>query len=159
MEDVVGFTEKQRKWFLERDNHQCQMFRYVRGKWVQCPNKTKLQVHHLIPRGWCKEHLPKTFPLNGSQNGICLCTSCHVGLLGVHPDTQKAKVAYRNGDKNAFTTMRVEREKLNSQGIPYWNTQWDWLFQRRIKKNNLKMLRRKPYPQNGNRDLNGRIRG
>lgn len=157
MEEVVGFTKKQREWFIERDK-QCQMFFYLNGKWKQCPNKTNLQVHHIIPRGWSKKHMPVNFPVNGSMNGICLCKSCHVGINGVHPDTYEASLEYRKGDKQAYDKMREKRRTLNNKGIPYWNTQHDWLFNRRVKKNNLRMLKVRSYPMNGNRGNNGRIK-
>lgn len=155
-EEVVGFTKKQREWFKERDK-QCQMFFYRNGRWEQCPNKSNLQVHHIIPRYWASKHLPSTFPINGSQQGICLCTSCHVGINGVHPDTYKAREEYRKGDKLAYVKMKDHRKTLTFKGIPYWNTQWDWLFQRRIKKLNLKMLKTRPYPTNSRRGNNGRL--
>lgn len=155
-DEVVGFTQKQRQWFLERDQ-KCQMFFYRNGKWEQCPTKSNLQVHHVIPRGWASLHLPKSFPVNGSQNGICLCRSCHVGISGVHPDTYQALQEYRGGNKLAYVEMRTKRKALNGQGIPYWNTNFDWLFQRRIKKLNLKMLNVRPYPTNSRRGNNGRL--
>lgn len=155
-EEVVGFTKSQREWILERDGNQCQMFFYRNGKWQQCPNRSNLQVHHIIPRGWSREHMPKDFPVNGSQNGICLCRVCHVAKFGVHPDTYEALMEYHKGDKKAYVRMMEMRRELNMQGIPYWNTRFDWLFNRRVKKNNLRMLRKKKYPTNGNRGNNGR---
>lgn len=154
---VVGFTKKQRDWIKQRDGNRCQMFTYRNGKWVQCPVTVGLQVHHIIPRGWAEKHLPEGFNLNSSVNGICLCGFHHVGKSSVHPDTYKAKLAYQAGNKDAYREMSERRKVLNEQGIPYWNTQFDWLFQRRIKKLNLKMLKTKPYPTNSRRGNNGRL--
>lgn len=156
-EEVVGFTAKQRRWFLERDEHQCQ-FRYFRnGKWVRCRATRGLQIHHIIPRGWSKVHMPKHFPVNGSLNGITLCARHHVGRDSVHPDTHEAKMQYNRGNKNSFKDMMDKRKRKNQRGIPYWNTQWDWMFTRIVKKQTARFARVKPYPENGNRGNNGRL--
>ena len=153
---IVGFTQGQRDWFHERDGHRCQ-FRWFNGiKWVQCKNTTKLQVHHIVPRGWAGKHLPSNFQLNGSMNGILLCTEHHVGRNGVHPDTFQANLNYRKGDKQAYEEMMSARKKLNLRGEPYWETKWDWQFQRTARKNTLRFIRAHPYPENGNRGNSGR---
>lgn len=41
---AVGFTDAQRRWFHDRDEHRCQMRWVVNGKWVRCKN-TVLEVH------------------------------------------------------------------------------------------------------------------
>lgn len=156
MSEVVGFTDKQREWIKERDGNRCQMFEYVRGKWVQCPNRTHLEVHHILPRGWCTLHMPKNFNINGCYNGITLCKAHHVSEIGVHPDTAEALKKYRSGNKNAFHEMMDARRVLNERGIPYWNTTWDWLFNRRVKKNTLRMLVKRRYPTNSKRGNTGR---
>lgn len=156
MEEVVGFSPKQREWFLERDGHRCQHRHFNGLKWVQCPVTTGLQVHHIIPRGWAIMHLPPSFPINGANNGITLCAFHHVGKSSVHNDTFVAQEAYRQGDKEAYSKMRQRRKELNLQGVPYWNPQWDWMFNRIVKKLNVSFLRKNPYPQNGKRGLNGR---
>lgn len=153
---VVGFTDLQRKWFLERDGHRCQ-FRYFNGiSWVQCKNTSGLQVHHIVPRGWSSLHLPANFQLNGSMNGITLCCEHHVGKNGVHPDTFQANAKYRKGNKGAYEEMMSERKTLNKRGEPYWNTKWDWQFARICRKNTLRFIRAHPYPDNGNRGNTGR---
>lgn len=156
MEEVVGFSPKQREWFLERDGHRCQHRHFNGFKWVQCQVTSGLQVHHIIPRGWARNHLPKTFPVNGANNGITLCEFHHVGKGSVHHDTFLARQAYQEGNKNAYNEMSARRKELNEKGEPYWNTRWDWMFNRVVKKKNVSFLRKHPYPQNGKRGLNGR---
>jgi len=157
MQEVTGFTDNQRKWFHERDNNRCQ-FRWFNGlKWMQCGETKHLQIHHILPRGFAKMHMPKNFQLNGSMNGICLCVNHHVGSNGVHPDTYLAKQSYNNGDKQAFEKMMEARAKLNRAGQVYWNSKWDWQFIRIARKNTLKFIRAHPYPANGNRGNTGRI--
>lgn len=157
MEEVVGFTQKQREWFLARDGNRCQFHFYNGRKWVRCKNTTRLQVHHILPRGWARVHLPKNFQLNGSMNGITLCEEHHVGVDSIHPDTFKARLNYRAGDKKAFDTMMDNRNKLNLQGIPYWRTNWDWMFYRISRKATLKYIRKNPYPVNNSRGNTGRV--
>lgn len=158
MQEVVGFTRKQREWILERDGHRCQ-FRWFNGiKWVQCKETEGLEVHHIIPRGWAIYHMPHNFHLNGAMNGISLCGHTHhCGLEGVHPDTAKARKAYYEGNHNAFKEMMEERARMNQAGQPYWVTKWDWMLSRLARKNSLKFMRAHPYPENGNRGNTGRI--
>lgn len=156
MEEVVGFTQLQRDWFKARDQNRCQ-FHYFNGlRWVRCSATTGLQIHHILPRGWAKKHMPVSFQLNGSMNGITLCENHHVGKQGVHPDTFEAKKNY-GADKQAFDKMMAHRRTLNDKGIPYWETRWDWMFQRITRKATLKFIRANPYPANGNRGNTGRL--
>jgi hypothetical protein len=101
--------------------------------------------------------MPYDFPVNGCRNGITLCRYHHVGKGSIHQDTYEALVAYQGGDEEAFEEMMANRKALNEQGIPYWNTQWDWMFNRLVQKNNLAFLRSNPYPANGNRGNTGRL--
>lgn len=155
--EVVGFTQRQREWFLARDGHRCQ-FRYFDGKkWVRCKETRNLQVHHIMPRGFARLHMPLNFQLNGSMNGITLCVNHHVGQFGIHPDTFMAKMGYNDGNPNAFKDMMVARASLNKLGQPYWDTRWDWMFARIARKATLRYIRAHPYPANGNRDNTGRL--
>lgn len=156
-DSVVGFTSKQREWFLSMFGHRCQFRWYDGKKWVQCTEVTRLQIHHIIPRGWAKLHMPRNFQLNGSMNGIALCENHHVGRNGVHPDTFTAKMKHRSGNRGAFDEMMEARRKLNLQGIPYWNTRWDMQFSRITRKAVLRYIRAHPYPANGNRGNTGRL--
>lgn len=157
MEKVQGFSEIQRQWFLLRDG-QCQFHYVLNGKWVRCPIKAKLQIHHVIPRGWANMHYPKDFPLNGASNGIALCEHHHIGKGSVHPDTYEAWCAYHMGNKNAYHEMMEKRYELNSKGIPYWDTQWDFMFARIIQKLNVSFLRTHPYPHSGKYGNTGRAK-
>lgn len=150
---AVGFTPKQRRWFLERDNHQCMFWFFRGGKWVRCPRKSNLQIHHLTPRGYASLHYPVTFELNGASNGLSLCPMHHVAtnytgdpIFVVHPDTEVARIAYIGGDKDAYKKMMDARRKLNEAGLPYWNTTWDHMFHRLVEKANARYLPGHPYP-------------
>lgn len=160
MDTVVGFTNAQREWFILRDGG-CQFhwFDLAKMRWVRCPSKTDLQVHHIVPRGWATMHLPVSFQLNGSHNGICLCKYHHVGKGSVHPDTYEALLKYQAGNKNAYKQMMEARRLLNEQGTPYWCTKWDWMFSRIARKATAKFVKTHPYPINGNRGNTGRVGG
>lgn len=157
MNEIVGFTQNQRKWFLDRDEHRCQFHSFNGIKWVRCKHTNNLQVHHIVPRGWAGMHLPHNFQLNGSMNGITLCEEHHVGKFSVHPDTFVARVKYNSGNKNAYREMMDERKAKNLKGTPYWDTRWDWMFNRVARKATLKFARVRPYPVNGNRSNTGRV--
>lgn len=142
---VKGFTAAQRRWILRRDLFQCQFLTYDtnRHTWALCSEKSGLQVHHILPRGWVKLHLPHMMgddSVNAKENGITLCGYHHVGensepldLYVIHPDNWIAKQAYRLGNKNAYQDMMALRVLLNETGTPYWNTRWDWMLIRRAK--------------------------
>jgi len=160
MEEVVGFTEKQRRWFIEMAGGQCEAYHFniLKFKWERCKNRNRLQVHHIIPRGWAKLHMPKNFNLNGAMNGIVLCElGCHCGSRGVHPDVAEAHEKYRKGHHQAFDEMMKKRAELNRKGIPYWSTRYDFLYSRIARKRTLRVIKAHPYPANGNRGNTGRI--
>lgn len=164
MEEVAGFTKKQREWFLQRDGHRC-MFRWknASGNWVRCAETVGLQIHHIVPRGWARENLGLEFEVNSPYNGITLCKVHHVGWkMGrdfqncVHTDNETARLAFKHGNRSAYRQMHDYRVGLCRKGNPYWNTRFDWMFNGMAKKHtdNFKV----PYPQNGNRYMNGRVR-
>ena len=112
MQEVAGFTQKQRLWFLERDGNRCMWYDKILGVWVRCKGNTELQIHHIVPRGWARENMGLDFPVNSSDNGITLCRKHHVGwYMGhqykncVHTDNEATRIAYSNGDKSAYQKM------------------------------------------------------
>ena len=164
MEEVVGFTQKQRDWFINRDGGQCTFHFAKVGIWIRCKNRSHLEVHHRIPRGWALMHLPKDFPVNGATNGVTLCSGHHNGYRAngdyrfvVHSDTEEARLRYRQ-DKESYRKMGLARRQKNEVGQPYWNTNYDWMFERWILKHNVRFLRLFPYPDNGHRGVNGRLK-
>lgn len=168
MEEVVGFTKNQKTWFLARSASsnngvpRCEAYHFnvFRFRWERCASTKNLEIHHCIPRGWSRLHMPLSFQLNGSMNGIVLCRDgCHCGKNGVHPDTYEARMQYRDGDSDAFNKMMRKRKALNLKGVPYWDTKYDWMFARIVRKATLKFIRANPYPANGNRGNTGRLQG
>lgn len=169
MEEVVGFTQNQRNWLLARDGQRCLFYVFVKGIWQRCKNTQHLQAHHILPRGWALLHLPKDFEVNSSANGIILCRENHIGyrmngedaIYVIHRDTELARVNYST-DKSSFAKMKTNRKALNERGIPYWETRWDWMFNRLAKRNNLLYAGKFPndlYPMNGRRGNTGRLIG
>ena len=165
MDTVPGFTARQRQWFIGRDNNQCTFHIWKSGVWVRCKNTPKqisLDVHHIVPRGWSLYHLGKGFAVNGPMNGITLCKIHHRGYqFGdgtyiIHPDTEVARLSYAT-NKDSFNKMTEDRRLLNEKGIPYWNTNWDWMFQRWVKRHTLSYIVGHPYPDNQRRSRNGSL--
>jgi len=165
---VVGFTQNQRAWFLRRDGNRCQFHFRVAGVWVRCKNTDHLQIHHIVPRGWAAKHFPHKFPINGPMNGIALCKMHHVGYgvdpedkyetqFVVHPDIEVARRRYVKGqDPNSYEEMQDVRRELNEGGLPYWNTMWDWMFNRIANLQTLRFARKEEYPENRRRGRTGR---
>ena len=162
-EEVVGFSERQRSWFLLRDGGRCAFYIPFLGFWRRCRNTRDLQIHHVVARGYAKRHYPTDFPVNGANQGVSLCKSHHCGYLAdgdyrfvVHPDVEEARLDFAT-NKNSYKEMRDKRRILNESGIPYWETRWDFMFQRYIQKHNIQFLRDHPYPDNGTRGVTGRL--
>jgi hypothetical protein len=77
-------------------------------------------------------------------------------LGAIHADTYKALLAFGKGNKQAFDAMNKRRRELTEKGIPYWDTSHDWSFHRIMKRLNVDMLKRTPYPSSGVRGVTGR---
>lgn len=139
-----GFTDRQRRAILERDNYQGQMRHYdeVQGwhtggycpEWQSCDS---VHVHHITPQrvaninGWSREDI------NDPDNLITLYSCEHTGQCPrrypidpynhfvVHPDVIEAMHEYPMLKGQAFENMGAKRDELLSQGIAYWNTDHD----------------------------------
>jgi hypothetical protein len=170
-EKVRGATPAQRMWILRRDGMRCCMHYVEGGRWVRCPNTASLQAHHIVPRGRASLHYPNTFPVNGPENLITLCAMHHIGdglpnthdlQYVVHPDNVYARLLFghqrRSGRRgvNPYELMMKQRETLNRQGIPYWNTAYDLMFARWVQNHNIGYLRGHPYPDQGKWGSRGR---
>lgn len=143
--DIPGFTQSQKGWFHDRDGSRCSMVVYKNGAWHRCPETRYLHVHHVTPRGWYDEHSRRAWDVNDETNGIVICNSHHVGKYAdfsdryvIHPDMRDFYARY--GDDVSEVTfenyVRPRRHDLARQGVPYWNTMWDWLFYRLVKYRN-----------------------
>lgn len=151
--EIPGFTEKQRQWFLDRDGNRCSMFTCIDGSWQRCQNTEYLHIHHVTPRGWYAQHSNRTWDVNDETNGIVLCQEHHVGKYAdfsdrfvIHADVRNAWHLYRQGDEEAYDRVDARHEELCSRGIPYWNTEHDWLFYRLVRYRN-RMWQGREYPQ------------
>ena len=112
-----GFTDKQRKWILDRDSHTCQL----------CFEKAeRLEVHHITPWRYSMAVLHWTLErTNLPTNGITLCYMCHRGdSNSIHPDIARAKMYYHQ-DKAIFNKVFAKRDELCRQHLPYWATGFD----------------------------------
>ena len=123
----MAFTKKQREWFLRVYGHQCAFYEVINGKWHRCHRTGRLEVHHILPVRASKKWVPG-FKRDTCLNGIVLCKWAHHHL--VHPDMKPTYNSYRAGNKQAFDEMMHERDELVAQGKVYWDTEWDWMFQK-----------------------------
>ena len=126
----MALNRRERLSILERDNGECQGCRIAREI---CPrltpeaNPNKLQVHHILPRGYAQR---VGFDPDYPENLITVCTTLHTGhpTRSIHPDTFQAKETYRGQTKprkSSFQEMKERREQLIAERQTYWNTEWD----------------------------------
>jgi hypothetical protein len=109
------FSLKQKDALRERDGNKCQApFRH------NCNWKKASHAHHLLPQGYCEKFgIDPDF----STNGIYICENAHLAVI--HPDAKEAKIAYAQGDKEAFDKMKKVRHDKLEERVPYWNTEQD----------------------------------
>lgn len=132
---ILAFSGKQKEWIRDRDDNQCQFPVVVKpASYVPCGRTDHLQVHHaIVPQRFGKEHGFRQEDLDVADNGITLCESHHNGVI--HNDMLVARLAYAK-DKTSFAHAFERRGEKIEQGEPYWNTEYDSLFERIIKARN-----------------------
>lgn len=123
----LNLTPAQRQVILERDKHQCQSqlhSRAVEGK-GKVHGADKLQVDHIVQKRYAFRVLGWSFwEINTPENLLTKCEVCHVGHPeSHHPDTLEAHERFRNGDRQAFTKMIINRDLLTEAGEDYCNNQ------------------------------------
>ena len=118
----LALSRKQRKWILDRDDHQCQMPQYnERDGWHNCGSTDRLQVHHILPQRWGKAHGKTEEELDSPRNLITLCNYHHQEVI--HPDVKRAKKDYAKQKKrgvkkpNSFLKIFEERKKKIKQRV------------------------------------------
>ena len=136
----MGYTKKQRDWFNRVYGEQCAFHEFKRGVWRRCETTTKLHIHHILPTRWAKRWVPN-FNRDRPLNGILLCKRHHGWL---HSDMTAAYAEYGKGNKQAFEEMIAKRDKLVERGEIYWQSQWDWMFIRLVRKAVFRYYRKHP---------------
>lgn len=146
---AMAFSAKQRAWFRERDNNECQGCRMGLHHSRDCTGspdlpeeKRKLQVHHVIPQRYANRIGMETadFP----ENGITLGASFH--QEDIHPDMKDALGRYRRGDREAFKQVGPARDELLSRGEIYWNDEHDRLLSTRAIQQTQRFEKDEPFP-------------
>lgn len=120
----MPFTRKQRKWYLRVYGNRCTFHELHNGVWQRCIRREKLEVHHIVPVRWSKLWMPE-FNRHACLNGILLCRGIH--HFRIHPDLRLAFDQYHY-NKLSFKDMVWDRDSIAAKGIPYWNTDWDWML-------------------------------
>lgn len=123
-----AFTPEQKRWFHERDNHQCQFpVDYDDTKYTPC-GRPGQEVHHIEPQRWCKNNGVPEEEIDSATNGILLCRDHHQNVIH-GPDMPLAKANYR-ADKNSYKKAFKKREQLVEAGLKYWNDTWDHVLKK-----------------------------
>ena len=123
-EKNLGLTLKQRKWILDRDDHECQFVILDDNEPRKCRSDVSLQVHHIYPKEWSFIKLgKKDKEVNCPENAITLCKEHHLGL--VHFDYGvMARKLYKYSD-TSYSMIASWHIALAKQGVKYWVPYWD----------------------------------
>ena len=119
----MAFRESVRRYWLkvsgdgDENNARCEWRIYTEEKgFVRCGSKDNLEVHHIITSSFLQEQGidPDTAP------AMPLCRKHHRMQFGdlpftregsMHPDMYGALIAYKRGDKEAFTRAAHEHHR------------------------------------------------
>jgi hypothetical protein len=121
--ETLEWTEKQRQWFLRRDQKTCQFVDLSSGRAKNCFNTINLHIHFITPpRYGLKIGLSEKDLIN-PLNGIVVCAYHH--LIFIHPDIGiLARFCYKF-DQESYKKIQKWHEILAENKVPYWNTIWD----------------------------------
>ena len=125
-EGYLGWTEKQKQWFLRRDEGVCQFVDFASGRPRSCFNTKNLHIHFIVPPRFTKHlNLPED-QIISPFNGIVVCEFHHLNCI--HPDIGilARKMYYYTPD--SYRIMEQWHKALAQAGIPYWFTTWDELL-------------------------------
>jgi hypothetical protein len=146
--ETLEWTEKQKQWFLRRDEGICQFVDFSTGRARNCFRKLDLHVHFIIPpRFGLKKGLTEQELIN-PLNGIIICSFHH--LKFIHPDIGILARRWYRFDQNSYKIILNWHEILAQNQVPYWNTTWDEVLKLIAKFRTRKYLKnhpQDPFPQ------------
>lgn len=125
---VLIFTDRQRQWFRERDEDQCQFPTKVKKKGREIASYEVCgapidEIHHIVPQRWASLVLGWLWPdIDSGENGIGLCKHHHRNFI--HKDMANAMKWYWI-DHKAIEKVFEKRAELCKRGKKYWNDAWD----------------------------------
>lgn len=127
----VELTKKQRTWILDRDDNRCNFPKhFTTDSYDRCGRRrllTQVHVHHIVPYSWAARRLGwEPEQINNPYNLIALCKDHHFAYIH-GTDMRDIFQQYRD-NKQAYQMMFERRRLLTSEGVPYWDTQWDTLL-------------------------------
>jgi HNH endonuclease len=126
----VELTTKQRAWVRDRDDNRCNFpTSWTEHSYDRCGRRhfVELHVHHITPYTWAARRLGwEPEQINSPYNLITLCKNHHFAF--VHGTDMREIFQQYADDKEAFAKMFARRRLLTDQGMPYWDTQWDQIF-------------------------------
>lgn len=140
--EICEWTEKQKEWFLRRDENNCQFVDFSRGRAKNCLNTSNLHLHFIVPpRFGLKNGFPRD-KLLSPLNGIIICQFHHFQFI--HPDIGiLARKMYRF-NQDSYKIIQIWHEALAEAKIPYWVTVWDEVLKLIAKVRTREYLRRHP---------------
>lgn len=146
--ETLEWSEKQRQWFLRRDENTCQFVDFSSGRAKNCFNTLNLHIHFIIPpRFGLKNGLTESDLIN-PLNGIVICSFHHLNFI--HPDIGILARRWYRFDQNSYKIILKWHEALAEKQVPYWNTTWDEVLKLIAKIRTRQYLRRHPqdpFPQ------------
>lgn len=114
---LVLSPDQRRSIRNERDCNRCQFPHPVGDK---CSGR--LEVHHITPQRWAKEHnIPEEIN-DRPENLLTVCSRSH--SVHIHPDMETARQNYY-ADKGSYKLAFENRDELAQSGEVYWNTAYD----------------------------------
>ena len=144
----MAFTKRQRDWIVDRDGNKCMFHEKKGNKWIRCNSQKSLHVHHIVPQLWSEVNL-SDWCGDIPSNGVTLCKFHHAGSMNsVHPSGYVASLEYAR-DKQAYQKMQETAESSSVKGVPYWKTDWDWMFTRIARRKTHSYVLLVPWPENG----------
>jgi hypothetical protein len=143
--ETLEWTEKQRQWFLRRDEKMCQFVDFSTGRAKNCFNTSDLHIHFITPpRYGLKIGLSEKDLIN-PLNGIVICSFHH--LKFIHLDIGFLANKWYRFDQNSYKIILKWHEALAEKQIPYWNTTWDEIFKLIARVRTREYFRRHPEDQ------------
>ena len=132
---ILAFSQKERAWFIERDEGQCQFpVSSNDDGYTPCGREERLHVHHVVPQRWGEAQGVPSEEVDSQDNGITLCINHHLNVI--HGSDMPLAQANYSKDKNSYKKAFAKRDRLVADGKKYWNDAWDAIFLKIIEARN-----------------------
>ena len=146
-EKIIGTTRKQREWVrrawqrvygFDENTNVCGFPVIKDGKFYIHGKAEKIQIHHLVPRGWASLVLGwDEKQINSPLNLYPLCEKHHLAkglkdldyfndvVPAIHPDMEVARRGYTGKEHpTSYDFAFQNREEMMARFEKYWNDDW-----------------------------------